>query len=160
MELPFAVEAEHAATNSALHQSDSSLVTASSQGSFMNSSNGALDSAALPPNTPQDVLLPRYDLVPPQRQDLLSHNQVVQSRPEGHLVTPAQAAAGSTDPGQDFEPEVIDFTYVNISEAEADEVDTPGVPFSNQRGDVLAILLGGMHQSPNHNQVLLVSLYL
>ena len=112
----------------------------------MNSS-GVLDSTAgLPPNTPQDVVLPRYDnMIPSPKQT------------RGHLVTPAlPLLGGEPDDISDFEPEVIDFTYVNISETDADEVDVTGV-FGNQRGDVLAILLqGGPRQSQN-TEALLVS---
>ena len=60
--------------------------------------------------------------------------------------------------------EIIDFTYVNVSETDADEVDIlieggdtvcqPG----EQRGDVLTILLSGVQQ--NENETLVVRLIL
>jgi hypothetical protein len=146
MELPFAVESPEPVTGSSLRQSESSsLVTASSQGSFMNSSN--LDSP-LPPNTPQDVVLPRYDNL---------QGQASQQRIPGHLVTPAQREQDSKDRFEDLE--IVDFTYVNVCETDADEVDIllegGGLDLQQeaQRGDVLAVLLSGMHQNVNESLV-------
>jgi hypothetical protein len=149
MELPFAVESPDPVARSTLRQSESSsLVTASSQGSFMNSSN--LDSP-LPPNTPQDVVLPRYD-------NLQGQGQASQQRISGHLVTPAQREQDSEDGYE--EPEIVDFTYVNVCETDADEVDIMleggGLDLQQeaQRGDVLAVLLSGiMHQNVNESLV-------
>jgi hypothetical protein len=114
MELPFAVETPSDPVTNSLHQSESSsLVTASSQGSFMNSTSH-LDSL----NTPQDVVLPRYDRI-------------------------------STEPVNPKEPEVIDFTYVNVCETDADGanilIDHNHLNFAqnSQRGDVLSVLLSG-----------------
>jgi hypothetical protein len=130
MELPFAVESPTGSpaepvTNSHLQQSESSsLVTASSQGSFMSSTH--LDDL----NTPQDVVLPRYDNI---------------QQPRTQLVTPR-----SPEPTDGFgEPEVIDFTYVDVSETDADEIkiliDGNDLNFDEgaQRGDVLSVLLSG-----------------
>ena len=147
MELPFAVP--DPVGGASLRQSESSsLVTASSQGSFMNSSN--LDSP-LPPNTPQDVVLPRYDNL---------QGQAPLQRISGHLVvTPAEREQNPVDVYE--EPEVVDFTYVNVCETDADEVDIflegGGLNFEQeaQRGDILAVLLSGMHE--NENEALLVS---
>jgi hypothetical protein len=106
-----------------LHHSDSSLVTASSQGSFVDS---ALFDRPLPPNTPQDVVLPSY-----------------QSR-TNHPPPPRISGPISDD------TEVIDFTYVNISEDDADGigvlVEGGDLDFQpeTQRGDILTILLSGM----------------
>ena len=53
------------------------------------------------------------------------------------------------------EPEIIDFTYVNVCETDADEVDIviegtdPTFRQENQRGDVLTILLSGMQHHSN-----------
>lgn len=125
MELPFAVEAQNSnlQQGSTLQNSDSSLVTASSQGSFVDST--LLDSP-LPPNTPQDVVLPSYQTLPiPPR--------------------PPRISGPLSD-----ELEVIDFTYVNISE---DDTDGVGVLIEEedldlrpetQRGDILTILLSGL----------------
>jgi hypothetical protein len=126
MELPFAVESSpEPVANSHLQQSESSsLVTASSQGSFMSSTH--LDDL----NTPQDVVLPRYD-------------NIQQPRPQ--LATPR-----NPEPNDGFgEPEVIDFTYVDVSETDADEIkiliDGNDLNFDEgaQRGDVLSVLLSG-----------------
>jgi hypothetical protein len=154
MELPFAVESssDPPVTGSSLQQSESSLVTASSQGSFMNSSGG-LD-GPLPPNTPQDVVLPRYDNIGAQGQQRMS----------GHLVTPAAAAQREQDPKDVYgEPELIDFTYVNVCETDADEVDIfleggdVDLQEEPERGDVLTVLLSGMQH--NGNESLVVRIY-
>ena len=144
MELPFAVESPHPVAGSSLDQSEtSSLVTASSQGSFMNSNHFE---SPLPPNTPQDVVLPTYNAVHATRA-----HQSHQSNP-GPLLTPAQKQ------GYD-EPEVVDFTYVNVSETDADEVDIllegGGLDLQQevQRGDVLAVLLSAIHQDANESLV-------
>lgn len=146
MELPFAVESSDSGIqNSTLAQSDSSLVTASSQDSYMNSSN--LD-GPLPPNTPQDVVLPRYE----SRQHPPSH--------PGHPPPPPRISGPLPSP-RDDEPEVIDFTYVNISEDDAEDAGIllEGGDFDlqevAQRGDILTVLLGGMEQ--HGNEAVLVS---
>jgi hypothetical protein len=146
MELPFAVEStDSAVQGSTLHQSDSSLVTASSQGSFLDSSQ--LD-GPLPPNTPQDVVLPRYE----NRQQAETH----QSHPPPPLISGPISSQREQD-----EPEVIDFTYVNVSEDDADDVGIllEGGNFDmqpeTQRGDILSVLLSGMQQ--HGNEAILVS---
>jgi hypothetical protein len=146
MELPFAVESSPGqATGSNLHQSDSSLVTASSQGSFINS--GTLDSP-LPPNTPQDVVLPRYDN--------LHHSQ--QPQISGQLLTPAEG--GRIRKHDVTEPDVIDFTYVDVCETDEDEVTilleglgTHNLQQETHRGDVLAVILSGMQHGENETLV-------
>jgi hypothetical protein len=136
MELPFAVESPERAMGSSLqHSTGSSLVTASSQGSLMNSN---LAGSPLPPNTPQDVVIPRYDNY---------HGQ-------GHFQR-------GQEPEIMGEADIIDFTYVNVCETDADEVDIlieGGDPSSQHTatvGDVLTILLSGMQQ--NENEALVVS---
>ncbi len=138
MELPFAVEAtDSTAPGSTLQQSDSSLVTASSQGSFMDTSHF---DGPLPPNTPQDVVLPRYE-----------NRQPSQNPPLPRI--PRQLSS----PGEQDEPEVIDFTYVNVSEDDADY--DVGILFEGgefdmqpetQRGDILTILLSGLELHGNN----------
>jgi len=147
MELPFAVESSPGhATGSNLHQSDSSLVTASSQGSFINS--GTLDSP-LPPNTPQDVVLPRYDN--------LHHSQ--QPRIGGQLLTPA-AEVDRLRKHVAAEPDVADFTYVDVCETDEDEVTilleglgSHNLQQETHRGDVLAVILSGMQHGENETLV-------
>lgn len=142
MELPFAVEpSDSGVQNSSLQQSDSSLVTASSQGSFMNPSHF---DGPLPPNTPQDVVLP---------------NRQSQGHP-GH--PPPPRIDGPISSSRDDEPEVIDFTYVNVSEDDADDVgilleggDLDMQP-ETQRGDILTVLLSGIGH--HGNETMLVSL--
>ena len=149
MELPFAVESSDPVSGSSLRQSESSLVTASSQGSFMNSSN--LDTP-LPPNTPQDVVLPRYDTYDNMQR------QAPQQRISGQIVTPAAQRPPDTNDAYE-EPEVVDFTYVNVCENDADEVDILleggelNVQQETQRGDVLTVLLGGMNDDENDSLV-------
>jgi hypothetical protein len=146
MELPFAVEStDSGVQGSTLHQSDSSLVTASSHGSFMDSSQ--LD-GPLPPNTPQDVVLPRYE----NRQQAETH--------QSHPPPPIISGQISSQREQD-EPEIIDFTYVNVSEDDADDVgilleggDLDMQP-ETQRGDILTVLLSGMQH--HGNEAILVS---
>jgi hypothetical protein len=155
MELPFAVESSMGDgsfvggvtndNNSALHQSESSLVTASSQGSFMNTSPLLLQH-----NTPQDVVLPAPFHTAQQQQQLQQQGQLV--------VTPALSP-------QDHE---TDFTYVNITETDADddEVDILlegadiSLPLDQQyyqqpQGGILAALLSGMQ--PSETDSILVS---
>jgi hypothetical protein len=151
MELPFAVESpEHVNVSVASLQhstAGSSLVTASSQGSLLNSSGGL--SSPLPPNTPQDVVLPHYDNYhgqgTPRQQGI-----------PGHLVSPAPRM----EPMGDLE--IIDFTYVNVCETDEDEVDIVlegGEAVEQQdaqRGDVLTVLLSGVQQE--QNEALVVSI--
>lgn len=151
MELPFAVEStdDSAVQGSALNQSDSSLVTASSQGSFMDSSQ--LDSP-LPPNTPQDVVLPRYENR--QQQTETTHHNTQTSH--HHPPHPPPMISGPISSQSELdEPEIIDFTYVNVSEDDADDVgilleggDLDMQP-ETQRGDILTVLLSGMQQDGN-----------
>lgn len=146
MELPFAVEpATPNISGAALHESDSSLVTASSQGSFIESSD--INNTPLIPNTPQDVVLPRYD-----------NQQYTGQTRQTHPPPPRIDGPIPIDPD---EPEVIDFTYVNVSETDADDVGIllEGGEFDmqpeTQRGDILTVLLSGMEQ--HGNEELLVS---
>jgi len=94
--------------------------------------SGHLDSPLLP-NTPQDVVLPRYD----SRQGQQSP-RITGSVPSHH-----------------DEPEVIDFTYVNVSEDDADDVGIMlergdfDIQPETQRGDILAVLLSGMQHHGN-----------
>ncbi|KAG7340600.1 hypothetical protein IV203_024143 [Nitzschia inconspicua] len=144
MELPFAVESEDgsfvAGANSSLHQSESSsLVTASSQGSFMNSS-------LLPPNTPQDVVLPAQFQTRQQQDQQQIHRH-------GQLVVQS-----ASPPPQDNNNPEADFTYVNVTETDADEDEVDILMmeganislsldheiFQQTRGDVLVALLSGM----------------
>eukprot|EP00934_Nitzschia_sp_Nitz4_P001462 Nitzschia sp. Nitz4//scaffold3_size479765//241155//243275//NITZ4_000102-RA/size479765-processed-gene-1.459-mRNA-1//1//CDS//3329550764//1462//frame0 len=135
MELPFAVESSAPAeTGNSLQHSESSLVTASSQGSFVDSSTFG---SPLLPNRPQDVILPRYS-------EENKHNAP-------QRVEPLRPQA----PGQQDDIEVIDFTYVNVSEQDADdvgfltEVGEIGLQPDDQKGDILSILLSGMHSHDN-----------
>lgn len=152
MELPFAVEPTDPIPESSLHHSESSLVTASSQGSFMDSSN--LGSPLLP-NTPQDVVLPPRDTrTSGQPQNLPPLPQISGAGP-----TVITTAPTSSQREQD-EPEVIDFTYVDVSETEADamgilmEGGNLDMQPETQRGDILTVLLSGMQL--HGNEALLV----
>jgi len=143
MELPFAVESP---VDSSLQQSESSsLVTASSQGSFMNSS------IPLVPNTPQDIVLPSQNHEHHQHQHQHQHQHH-----QGQLVViPAsQEHNNIIKEGGHVDQ---DFTYVNVTEIDVDENDIffEGVditlPQDQSRGDVLAILLGEMQQDENNS---------
>ena len=166
-ELPFAMDA----TGSSLHQSTgSSLVTASS---------GSLESTPLPPNTPQDVVLPtsttRYDDMryPSHPQH---HHQPRISGDGGHLLTPAADGGGLRNnhavrnqqqhhqySGVDMvtEPDIIDFTYVDVCETDEDEVTilldgglgTQNLQQETHRGDILAVILSGMAHDENERLV-------
>ena len=153
MELPFAVESP---ADSSLHHSESSsLVTASSQGSFMNSSS------PLVPNTPQDIILPspNHTQQQQQQQQYLHPNNNHPNHNHHHhhqgqlVVTPAS---------EEFIDPDNDFTYVNITETDADDDDIlfEGEDLTLQqdqtRGDVLAILISGMQHG--ESDTLLVSL--
>jgi len=136
MELPFAVESP---VDSSLQQSESSsLVTASSQGSFMNSSN------PLVPNTLQDIILPH------QHHHQHHHHHQHQHHQGQLVVTPAtQEHKNVIKEGGHVDP---DFTYVNVTEIDVDENDIffegldITLPQDQIRGDVTEILLGGMQE--------------
>ena len=179
MELPFAVESPAAGSgadnnrvgmnDSLQHSEEGSLVTASSQGSFMNSSSNAnlniQDHCGpfIPATTPpQDILLTS----PPHHTQ--SRQQQIQQHQQGQLVLiPAneeqQPTVGMNDGGYgDLEN---DFTYVNVTEIDADEdglllegADLSLQPQDQVRGDVLTVLLGEMQQSESNS--LLVSAWL
>ena len=158
MELPFAVESPANAgagnrNETSQHSESGSLVTASSQGSFMNTSNDNLD-IPLVPNTPQDVLLP-------SPHHVQSHQQQARHQ-QGQLVVipaPDEQGVGMKDGGYG-DPE-NDFTYVNVTEIDADEdgqlLEGEDLIISQdqKRGDVLTVLLGEMQQS--NGSLLLVS---
>ena len=152
MELPFAVESPAAGAGNRVdasqHSESGSLVTASSQGSFMDTSNDNLD-IPLVPNAPQDIVLPS-----PHRAQ--SHQQQGQHQQGQLVVIPAPEDQGVAigDPENDF-------TYVNVTEIDADEDgpllegDDMLLSQDQKRGDVLAVLLGEMQQ--NNGSSLLVS---
>lgn len=81
-------------------------------------------------NTPQDVVLPRYDNV---------------QQPGTQLLTPRNPDAKDVF----GEAEVIDFTYVDLSDTDGDGirilVDGTDLNFEEgaKRGDVLSVLLSG-----------------
>mmetsp|Transcript_1113 Transcript_1113/g.2206 ORF Transcript_1113/g.2206 Transcript_1113/m.2206 type:complete len:604 (+) Transcript_1113:1816-3627(+) len=128
MELPFAVEpAIDPVTSSQLQESTSStLINAPSDVSSPDSRH--LDGL----NTPQDVFVPRYKN---------------EKQPEiGTRVFNSEA----NDPNDGFvDPEITDFTYVNVSETDADGlhaiIDDHDLNFEaeSQRSDVLSLLLSG-----------------
>lgn len=182
MELPFAVDPSSAggdgssnnrnvpttaaattttSASEALQQSEtSSLVTASSQGSFLNAS-GVLENddttmqhhglhinspGPLPPNTPQDVVLP-------------SRGQLVVRNNNKH---PVQEQGGQQQPPPP--PPEVDFTYVDVTaddetdiflEGEVEQAMMGLLPTTTMeqqeqqqpRADVLAVLLSGMQQN-------------
>lgn len=160
MELPFAVESpERVSGDSELHHSTagSSLVTASSQGSLINSN---LTGSPLLPNTPQDVVLPNYN----------NYQGNQQHQPHGHVSIPGQVLASAVaqggshhqhahHPNPATEPDINDFTYVNVCESDADEVDILiGGGYvvkepETRRGDVLTVLLSGTPQQDNEELV-------
>jgi hypothetical protein len=136
-ELPFAVESSPQQMRRSLQQSGSSLVTASSQGSFINEAGGS----PLIPDTPQDVVLP-------------DHRMRSSGKPGGGPLV--------SGPGILDEPEIIDFTYVNVTEMEEDDggvlIDGNHVLFDQHRrsertGNVLAVLLSGAQQEENETLV-------
>ena len=100
----------------------------------------------LPPNTPQDVVLPHYE-----------NRQTPQA--QHHTHPPPPRISGPISSQGDDEPEVIDFTYVNVSEDDADDVgilleggDLDMQP-ETQRGDILTVLLSGMEQHGNEAMI-------
>ena len=165
MELPFAVESPsadeakiHVGRDSSLHHSDSdSLVTASSQGSFIDSSNDNLNISnnygQFIPRTSQDVMLssPRH-----------IEQKVQTQQQQGQLVSipsPEDQADIAKDGGC-FDLE-NDFTYVNVTEIDADEDGqlfegtNLSTPQDNVKGDILTVLLSEMQEGKNRS--LLVS---
>ena len=104
----------------------------------MNASNDNLDIPFVP-NTPQDIVLPN------QRQPHQQQGQLVV------IPAPDEQGVGMKDGGYG-DPE-NDFTYVNVTEIDADE-DGPlleggdlAISSDQKRGDVLAVLVGEMQQS-------------
>jgi hypothetical protein len=182
--------------NESLHQHSSgggsSLVTASSQGSLMNS-NLLSGNSPLPPNTPQDVVLHYHDNSfhhqqqqgqqqhrhPTQHQQQQQHQQHVQpgqmmmsataihqQQQRGRMAAQQQQQQQQSPQLNSTEPDMNDFTYVNICETDADEVDilieggyTTTEP-ETRRGDVLTILLSGMPQQETENEELVVRVLL
>ena len=128
MELPFAVEPSiDPFPSSQLQESTSStLINAPSDVSSPNSRH--LDGL----NTPQDIFVPRYKN---------------EKQPEiGTRVFNSEA----NDPNDGFvDPEITDFTYVNVSETDVDGlhaiIDDHDLHFEteSQRSDVLGLLLSG-----------------
>lgn len=169
MELPFAVEASDGVDNNSasLEQSESSsLVTASSQGSFINTTP-----LPLPPNTPHDVVLPAAVQFTRQQQQQQQHTQ-------GQLVVTPASPPDPTNSSKNNNAPEADFTYVNVSDADGadeddDEVDilwmddAPGnnndynvlldplQQHQHPRGDVLTALLSGIQ--PSENDAMMVS---
>lgn len=169
MELPFAVEASDGVdnNNTSLEQSESSsLVTASSQGSFINTSP-----LPLPPNTPHDVVLPAAVQFRLQQQQQQQHTK-------GQLVVTSASPPDPTNSNKNNNAPEADFTYVNVSDADVadeddDEVDilwmddAPGnnndydvlldplQQHQHPRGDVLTALLSGIQ--PSENDAIMVS---
>lgn len=126
----------------------------------------------LPPNTPQDVVLPaRYGInttatsivqqqqqsrqqnqhhhhhQPSQQQQKILHGQLVVTPPDHDIVKDC----GYNTVGDANNHPDDDFAYVNVTEMDADDVDillegADGalIPNEPQRGDVLAVLLSGM----------------
>eukprot|EP00536_Pseudo-nitzschia_multiseries_P003344 jgi/Psemu1/64098/estExt_Genemark1.C_510060 len=149
MELPFAVESpddgveNNIGRNSPLQHSDSdSLVIASSQGSFtdLDDDNNFSDNySPLPPNTPQDVLLPSHHHAQLQQQQ--GQLVVIPAESEEHNVSVTDGGYG--DPENDF-------TYVNVTEIDADDDDglLEGEHFGGSqhqvKGDILTVLIGGI----------------
>ena len=154
MELPFAVESP---ADSSLHHSESSsLVTASSQGSFMNSSS------PLVPNTPQDIILPSPNHTQQQQQQQQQQHLHPNNNHPNHHHHHHQGQLVVTPASEEFIDPDNDFTYVNITETDADDDDIlfEGEDLTLQqdqtRGDVLAILISGMQHG--ESDTLLVSL--
>jgi len=169
MELPFAVESPsadeakiHVGRDSSLHHSDSdSLVTASSQGSFIDSSNDNLNISnnygQFIPRTSQDVMLssPRHIEQKVQTQQ----QQQQQQQQQGQLVS-IPSPENQADIAKDLDLE-NDFTYVNVTEIDADEDGqlfegtNLSTPQDNVKGDILTVLLSEMQEGKNRS--LLVS---
>jgi len=163
MELPFAVESPsadeakiHVGRDSSLHHSDSdSLVTASSQGSFIDSSNDNLNISnnygQFIPRTSQDVMLssPRH----------IEQKVQTQQQQQGQLVS-IPSPENQADIAKDLDLE-NDFTYVNVTEIDADEDGqlfegtNLSTPQDNVKGDILTVLLSEMQEGKNRS--LLVS---
>lgn len=128
MELPFAVEPSiDPVSKSQLQESTSStLINAPSDVSSPSTTN--LDGL----NTPQDVFVPRY------KND---------AQPE---IETRAFDSDANDPNDGFaDPEITDFTYVNVSETDADGlhaiIEDSDLNFeaTTQRSDVLSLLLSG-----------------
>lgn len=132
MELPFAVASDSSqdskvsARGSALHDSatdNDSLVTASSDGSFHLSPHVALDSNTVREDYPaetvtSDALWGRKSAERSRVSSVLSHLNFGVSLGSSSAKRPPNVKYDD-----DEEAEVIDFTYVNVQETDADEVD-------------------------------------
>ena len=148
MELPFAVESPdsiradiHTETNNSLqHSESSSLVTASSKGSFANSISHNLNISdhcgPFVPTNPQ-LTTPRHNSLSPRPTRQQQGQLVVIPGPEAQNVG---IKGGYGDPENGF-------TYVNVTEIDTDEEiplsgeEEPSKSQDQRRGDVLAVLL-------------------
>ena len=160
-ELPFAVESpeQQLRRNSSTLQhssAGSSLVTASSQGSFLNSAELS-SSPLLLPDTPQDVVLPDSAST---RRSSVGAGAVNSNSNNNNNTNVNNGPTIVSGPGMLLdEPEIIDFTYVNVSEDIAEEEDGGVLIGGNhwldptrrteRTGNVLAVLLSGAPQEEN-----------
>lgn len=134
MELPFAVEPsiDHVSNSQLQESTSSTLINAPSDVSSPNTTN--LNGL----NTPQDVFVPRYKN---------------ETQPE---IETRAFDSDANDPKDGFaDPEITDFTYVNVSETDADGlhaiIDESDLNFevATQRSDVLSLLLSGTNPIVN-----------
>ena len=123
--------------------------------------NSNLAGSPLPPNTPQDVVLPNYNNYQGQQQQQQGNVTV-----PGQVLAPGVTPRGGNQQHQQHaphpnsaEPDINDFTYVNVCESDADEVDILiGGGYvvkepDTRRGDVLTVLLSGTPQQDNEELV-------
>lgn len=128
MELPFAVDSSITpVTDSQLQESTASnLINAHTHSSSPDSRH--LDGL----NTPQDVFVPRYKNDKQPQIETRAFNSEINDPNDGYV-----------------DPEITDFTYVNVSETDADGllaiIDDHDLSFEGetQRSDVLSLLLSG-----------------
>lgn len=148
MELPFAVESS--LENASVQHSSldgSSLVTASSQGSLTPVETA---SQPIPLKASNDQgFFSSFSKSSSKVSAVLSHFGVVGTKPSASTEYPVQ------------ETETIDFTYVNVCETDAEEVDIviPGVTEghedeSSSSSDILSFLLSGaIHENPESQEL-------
>ena len=159
MELPFAVESTDSApagiraenNNSLQHSESSSLVTASSQGSFINSTNHNLNIS-----DHCGPFIPNIHRHLPPRHNSQSQRQTRQQQGQLVVIPALEVQTVGIQNGGYGDPE-NDFTYVNVTEIDTDEesplLDEQNLKKSQDqtRGDVLSVLIGEMQHGESRS---------
>ena len=159
MELPFAVESPDSvradirakSNNSLQHSESSSLVTASSQESFINPTNHNLDIS-----DHCDSFIPNIHRYLPPRHNSQSQQQTRQQQGQLVVIPALEVQTVGIKNGGYVDPE-NDFTYVNVTEIDTDE-ESPLSEVQNlknsqdqMKGNILSVLIGEMQHGESRS---------